>query len=229
MSFCAMFAYPPSSSTTTTPSSADVHVPITPLLRAAIADTISRPTAGADADALAALAKLQNSGATQLATRGELASVTASLRRCGCRTPLQELLRTATLRFPAKPSAQPSATLLQRREYLQRRADAAAYNKMVAGVGTKKDDPSERVGALLPGLSVGADMIVAMVSVFIICFMAASTMGFDYGWRLAAGLLGGCVLRLGMWVCAYFRPFFGQKPTKPPPIPCSGSGSCLLR
>ena len=65
---------------------------------------------------------------------------------------------------------------------------------MVSGVSRGKKDDRERVGALLPGLSVGADMLVAMFSVAIICFMAASTMGFSYQWRLAAGLMGAIVI-----------------------------------
>jgi len=167
-----------------------VHVPITPTLRAAIADAMS--SSDADADSLAALGGLQNSGVSGVAV-SSFGKVARALRRCGVTTPLAELLRGARLGFPSEPAKQPSEALLRRREYLQRRAEAVEYQKMVGGVSHHEND-RERVGALLPGLSVGADMLVAMFSVSIVCFMAASTMGFSYQWRLAAGLLGAIVI-----------------------------------
>ena len=170
-----------------------VHLPITPTLRAAIADAVSTADAAADAESLAALARLKNSGARRVAV-GSLGDVARALRRCGVTTPLADLLQGAQLDFPSASINVPSQALMQRREYLQRRAEAVEYEKMVSGVSRAKKDDRERVGALLPGLSVGADMLVAMFSVSIICFMAASTMGFSYQWRLAAGLMGAIMI-----------------------------------
>ena len=62
---------------------------------------------------------------------------------------------------------------------------------MVKGVASKRDD-RERVGALLPSLSIGADMIVAMFATFIVSFVAASSAHLDYSYCLVAGL-GGAV------------------------------------
>ena len=110
-----------------------------------------------------------------------LSRITGLLRNNGCTTPLSELLRGSALDFPKPPPKKVNMELEKRRKYLQAQAEMAAYDKMVKGVSGKKADP-ERVGALLPSLSVGADMIVAMFATSIICFVAASSMGLDHSY-----------------------------------------------
>lgn len=119
--------------------------------------------------------------------------VREGLRRCDGTGSFRAALYGSRLVFPPPASRQPNAELQQRRALLQRRAADREYGQLVSGVCTEREK-REQVGKLLPKLTIGANMIVAIFSTFIVCFVGAGSVTNNESWKLAAGLMGGVVI-----------------------------------
>jgi hypothetical protein len=81
-----------------------------------------------------------------------------------------------------------SEDLQRRREYLQRRAESRAYDGMIGDLAKKENN--ESVGKLIPKLSIGLNMTVAMATGFIVAYVAASSVFSKVNERLVVGLFG---------------------------------------
>mmetsp|Transcript_18141 Transcript_18141/g.53933 ORF Transcript_18141/g.53933 Transcript_18141/m.53933 type:complete len:189 (-) Transcript_18141:15-581(-) len=106
--------------------------------------------------------------------------------------PLRARLRGASLVFaPAPAPAEPSPAVLRRRQYLQRRADHRAYDKLVSNVTQKPIPPEERVGASLRHqFSISANMVVAPVGAGVVGYRLSKEIVPDK-YRVVVGLLVG--------------------------------------
>ena len=108
---------------------------------------------------------------------------------------LRAKLRGATLVFaaPAKAPRDPAAE--KRRQLLASRAEHKAYASLVSSVYKPPVRPEDRIGASLRhNLSVSANMIVAPVAFFFICYLLSRTLVDKHSERVVVGLMGGIAM-----------------------------------
>ena len=106
-------------------------------------------------------------------------------------------LRGARLSFPDKhgPPKPINVELERRRAYLRRREEDRAYGRLTEGVCSKQGKRSE-VGQLIPNLSIGANVLFAMATGFIVSYVAASSLFERVEHRMAAGCAGFTLMLL---------------------------------
>mmetsp|Transcript_15389 Transcript_15389/g.30865 ORF Transcript_15389/g.30865 Transcript_15389/m.30865 type:complete len:171 (+) Transcript_15389:52-564(+) len=102
------------------------------------------------------------------------------------------LLKGSRLSFPQEIKVAANADLLKRRVFLAKRAEGKAYSRLSAGVVNPEDN--ERVGKLIPKLSIGANMILAVASCFIVGYVASSCITEHQHLRLTAGLIAMIII-----------------------------------
>jgi hypothetical protein len=133
-------------------------------------------------------------GCDRLLTAEEIVKEFRELRQEGKVRPgaLAALLQGSRLSFPQKSSSASTMEQQKRRAFLHKRAEARSYSNLSSSVSEKVEH--ERVGKLIPNLSIGMNMILAGFTCFVAGYVGAAGITERQHERLAVGLIAMIVI-----------------------------------